>query len=85
MSILNTSQFRKLDTDPTRSLERKVQLTLQKMKHKFEENEYKKLSVRTFTSKYLHDIARGRSNTNIKIMYLQLETSDFMTSSNAKG
>ena len=25
VSILNTSQFRKLDTDPTKSLERKVQ------------------------------------------------------------
>ena len=36
-------QFRKLDTDPTKSLERKVQRTLRKIKHKFEENEYKKL------------------------------------------
>ena len=72
MSLLNTSQFRKLDTDPTRSLERKVQLTLQKIRHKLE-NEYKKLSVRTFTSKCLHDITRGRPNTNIKIMSLQLE------------
>ena len=43
VSILNTSQFRKLDTDPTKSLERKVQQTLQKIKHKFEDNEYKKL------------------------------------------
>ena len=43
VSILNTSQFQKLDTDPTKSLERKVQQTLQKIKHKFEDNEYKKL------------------------------------------
>ena len=43
VSILNTSQFWKLETDPTKSLERKVQRTLQKIKHKFEENEYKKL------------------------------------------
>ena len=43
MSILNTNQFQKLDTDPTKSLERKVQQTLQKIKHKFEDNEYKKL------------------------------------------
>ena len=27
------------------------------------------LSVRTFTSKYLHDNTRGRPNTNIKIMF----------------
>ena len=43
MSILNTSLFRKVGTDPTKSLERKVQQTLRKIKHKFEENEYKKL------------------------------------------
>ena len=43
VSILNTSQFRKLGTDPTMSLERKVEWTLRKIKHKFEENEYKKL------------------------------------------
>ena len=42
MSILNTSLFRKVGTDPTKSLERKVQQTLRKIKHKFEENEYKK-------------------------------------------
>ena len=72
MSLLNASQFRKLEPDPTRSLERKVQLTLQKIIHKLE-NEYKKLSVRTFTSKCLHDITRGRPNTNIEIMFLQLE------------
>ena len=43
MSILNTSQFRKLDTEPIKSLERKVQQTLRKLKHKFEDNKYKKL------------------------------------------
>ena len=43
MSILNTSQFRKLGTGPTKYLERKVQQTLWRIKHKFEENEYKKL------------------------------------------
>ena len=31
-------------------------------------------SIRTFTSKYLYGITRRRSNTNIKIMNLQLET-----------
>ena len=36
-------QFRKLGTDPAKSLERKVQRTLRKIKHKFEENKYKKL------------------------------------------
>ena len=36
MSILNTSQFRKLDNDPSESLERKVQQTLQKKKKKRE-------------------------------------------------
>ena len=43
MSILNTSLFRKVGTDPIKSLERKVQQTLRKIKHKFEENDYKKL------------------------------------------
>ena len=42
MSILNASQFRKLDTDPTKSLEKKV-WQIQKIKYKFEDNEYKKL------------------------------------------
>ena len=36
VSILNTSQFRKLDNDPSESLERKVQQTLQKKKKKRE-------------------------------------------------
>ena len=43
VSILNTSQFRKLDTDPTKSLERKLQQTQRKIKHEFEDNKYKKL------------------------------------------
>ena len=43
VSMLNTSQFQKLDTAPTKYLERKVQWILQKIKRKFEENEYKKL------------------------------------------
>ena len=53
VSILNTSQFRKLDTNPSNSFKRKVRRTLQKTKknktkqnklrHKFEETEYKKL------------------------------------------
>ena len=46
VSILNKSQLRKLDTDPTKSLEKKVQKTLQKIKQKFEDNEYKKLPNR---------------------------------------
>ena len=40
VSILNVIQFLKLDTDPTKSLESEVTRTLQKIKHKFEENEY---------------------------------------------
>ena len=43
VSILNTRQFEKLDNTPTKSLERKIQGTLRKIKHKFEVNEYKKL------------------------------------------
>ena len=38
--ILNTSQFRKLNTDPTKPLEKKVQRTLRK-KHELEDTEYK--------------------------------------------
>ena len=40
VSILNVIQFLKLDTDPTKSLESEVTRTLQKIKHKFEENQY---------------------------------------------
>ena len=43
MSIIYTSQFRKLNTDSTKPLERKVQRKLRNIKHNFEENEYKKL------------------------------------------
>ena len=43
VDIKNTSQFTMLNSDPTKSLERKVQQTLRKIKHKFEDNEYKKL------------------------------------------
>ena len=43
MGILNTSQFRKLDIDPTKSLERKVQRILRKIKNNLNEDEYKKL------------------------------------------
>ena len=43
VSILNTRQFQKLDNNPTKSLERKIQRTLRKIKHKFEVNEYKTL------------------------------------------
>ena len=43
VSILNTSQLRKLTTDATKSLERKLQQTLRKIKCNFEESEYKKL------------------------------------------
>ena len=43
LGILNTNQFRKLETDPTKTLERKIQRTLRKIKHTFTENDYKKL------------------------------------------
>ena len=44
VSILNTSQFRKLDNDPNESLERKVQQTLQKKKES-----WKKMSIKGYT------------------------------------
>ena len=42
-SILNASESQSFNTGTTKSLERKVQRTLQKIKNKFEENEYKNL------------------------------------------
>lgn len=40
MSILNTGQFQMLHTELSKSLEIKVLRALQKIKGKFEENEY---------------------------------------------
>ena len=42
-NLKNTNQFRKLDTDPTKSLERKVRRILLKTKNSLSETEYKKL------------------------------------------
>ena len=41
--ILNTTQFQKLDKDPTKTMERKVQNILRKIKSKLTINEYKQL------------------------------------------
>ena len=54
VSILNASQFWKLDTDPTKSLERKVQQTLQKIKHKFQENDHKNLYLTGSTLRLIY-------------------------------
>ena len=43
LNMLNTNQFRKLDTDPTQSLEKKVKTTLRKLISIFTKTEYKKL------------------------------------------
>ena len=42
-NIINTNQFVKLDNDPTKTIESKVQRTLRKIKDKMTESEYKKL------------------------------------------
>ena len=41
--MLNTNQFVKLNLDPTKTTERKVQKVLRKIKSKFSPNEYKQL------------------------------------------
>ena len=41
--ILDTKQFRKLNKDTTKTLERKMQCVLRKIRHHLEEKEYKKL------------------------------------------
>ena len=41
--MLNTNQFVKLNLDPTKTTERKVQKDLRKIKSKFSPNEYKQL------------------------------------------
>ena len=43
LDILNTTQFQKLDKDPTKTMERKVQNILRKIKSKLTINEYKQL------------------------------------------
>ena len=43
LNILDTKQFRKLNKDPTKTLERKMQRAVTKMKCHLEEKEYKKL------------------------------------------
>ena len=43
LALLSTKQFTTLTKDPTKTLESKVQWTLQKIKSKFTEQEYKKL------------------------------------------
>lgn len=43
LALLNTNQFINLHDDPTKAYEAKTQRTLRKMKHKFTNQEYKKL------------------------------------------
>ena len=43
LQILNTNQFIKLNSDPTKATERKLQNVLRKIKSKFSPNEYKQL------------------------------------------
>ena len=43
LAILNTEQFVQLQKNPTKSLERKVQCTLRKVKHKLSTDVYAKL------------------------------------------
>ena len=43
LNILDTKQFRRLSKDPTKTLERKMQRVLRKIKCHLEEKEYKKL------------------------------------------
>ena len=43
LNILHTDQFRKLEKDPTKTLENKVQKALRTMKENLTDNEYKKL------------------------------------------
>ena len=45
LQILNTNQFVKLNPDPTKTTERKVQNVLRKIKSKFSPNEYKQLWI----------------------------------------
>ena len=39
-NIINTNQFLKLDIDPTKTLDNKIQRTLRKLKDKINESEY---------------------------------------------
>ena len=43
LEMLNTNQFVKLNSDPTKTTERKVQKVLRKIKSKFSPYEYKQL------------------------------------------
>ena len=43
MPLLSSNQFKHISNDPTKSLETKVQQTIQKIKSKLSEQEYKKL------------------------------------------
>ena len=40
---ISTGQFRKLETDPTKTIERKLQRMLRSIKNTFPEREYKRL------------------------------------------
>ena len=43
LQMLNTNQFFKLNLDPTKTTERKIQNLLRKIKSKLSQNEYKQL------------------------------------------
>ena len=58
-------QFSKLDYDPTRTLESKVQRTLRKIKSKLLENVYKKLSpTGSYPSKFYGNAKVHKLSTN---------------------
>ena len=65
LQILNTNQFVKLDSDPTKTTERKVQNILRKIKSKFSPNEYKQLySTGSSPGKFygiakIHNLSQG--------------------------
>ena len=43
MALLNTERFKRLTTDPTAAIERKIQKVFRKIKYKFSEREHKRL------------------------------------------
>ena len=53
MSLLTTKHFKQIDSDPTKTLESKVQRSLRKFKSKLSPYEYKKLyPTISFTGKF---------------------------------
>ena len=65
LQMFNTNQFVKLNPDPTRATERKVQNVLRKIKSRFSPNEYKQLyPIESFPAKFygtakIHELSQG--------------------------